>query len=517
MDRRPGTRSRLRLALMLAISGVMAISCATMRQASFALAEPGCTRDPASCAATCKTMPGGGECNVLTVLEAERIEAQGGVPGLAIPVLLGLHTRVAEVCRSGVARACAADEQLRAEADKFIGNSNAAMQASQALKAPAHVADIVGRAKAVQAAADEAVRLDGTPATAKVFQFIRSCRLPRTTCTESEAMAEQESAIGAQAGLADWLVDRTAGMSQQQAQIQGFAPDVEPALAQAETLVKAAKDAAQLLAGARAARKAELDASMAAAADCDAQGPSHCNGKCDAGEAQYCRVIGLGEWKGDPPNFSAARMLLGRACDGGAHVACEELPRLDADATRIPVQAWETVQAVGDRLAANRFTLATILQVRPTPKNVRDVATARALEPKMITDEYCPARASFVRLEGADAFRRRAAAHCKDTPPTAQGLTGAQVPLPQQCAVVYAISCPATPAPAARPLPHVVTPTCMACPAGTHGEGKMNSPACWCTTGDASKDVHMSLNISPPSPSCRPAGACATGCAFSCP
>jgi hypothetical protein len=278
--------------------------------------------------------------------------------------------------------------------------------------------------------------------------------------------------------------------------------------------VKAAKDAAQQLADARTAHQAEREA----AKECDAQGAAYCNAKCDAGEASYCEIVGLEEWKWDPPNFAAAKLLLARACDGGVHRACEELPQVDTDATRVPEKAWEAVLAVGDRLAANRFTLATVLQARPTAANMRDAGTARALEPKTIADEFCPTRAAFVRITSAAEFRRRAVARCRDTPPIAQGLTGAQVPLPQQCTGVYAISCPATPTPAQRPLPHVATPTCIACPSGTHGEGKMNSPACWCTTGDPTKDVHMSnLSIQPPGQRCRPAGACNSGCAFSCP
>jgi hypothetical protein len=110
---------------------------------------------------------------------------------------------------------------------------------------------------------------------------------------------------------------------------------------------------------------------------------------------------------------------------------------MEANGTKL----WAAVQAVGDRLAANRFTLATILQARPTAKNVRDVATARAYEPKAINEEYCPSRREFIAQLGLDEFRKRAAAHCRDTPPTAQGLSGAQVPLPQQCTAVFGIAC----------------------------------------------------------------------------
>jgi hypothetical protein len=409
----------------------------------------------------------------------------------------------------------------------------------------ARVTDILSRAKAVQRDAEEAVKLEGSAETARVFQQVRGCRRDRATCIAFEAQAEQRSKIGAQAGLADWLVDAFAGWSLEVARPRLFAelfsggtavvrgdgvvlgraaPQTEPALVQAEGLVKEAMAVARPIADARTARKTENDACMAAAKDCDAQGSSYCQSKCDAGDATYCEVVGVNLWKSDPPRFGDAKTLMAKACNGGVQLACDSLPKIDADAVRIPNEAWATVQAVGDRLASNRFTLATVVRLRPTRANIRDVDTARAYEPKIIADEFCPARQAFVRLASPDEFRRRAVAHCKDSPPTAQGPAGAQVALPQDCASVFAIACPSiAPAAPAHPTatqaaPSPKPPTCIACPAGSHSEGKMGSPACWCTTGDPAKDAAMSsLSISPPSPSCRPAGACDQGCAFTCP
>jgi hypothetical protein len=115
------------------------------------------------------------------------------------------------------------------------------------------VAGILSRARAVQVAAEEAIKLDGSDITAQVFKSVRACQLGRVSCTNAEAEAERRSKVGAQAGFADWLVDLTAGLSQEQAEprlynelfggnmvvggdrlVIGHAPpEVEPALVEA--------------------------------------------------------------------------------------------------------------------------------------------------------------------------------------------------------------------------------------------------------------------------------------------
>jgi hypothetical protein len=100
------------------------------------------------------------------------------------------------------------------------------------------------------------------------------------------------------------------------------------------------------------------------------------------------------------------------------------------------------VEEAGDNIARNKFTLATVLQARPTARNVRDVETARRYLATTAVGQYCTARKDFIQRSSVQEFRKRATDHCKNDPPSAQGLSGAQVPLPDQCRAVYATGCP---------------------------------------------------------------------------
>jgi len=72
---------------------------------------------------------------------------------------------------------------------------------------------------------------------------------------------------------------------------------------------------------------------------------------------------------------------------------------------------------------------------------VRDVETARRYLATAAVGQYCTARKEFIQRSSVQEFRKRATEHCKNDPPSAQGLSGAQVPLPQQCAAVFGMSC----------------------------------------------------------------------------
>jgi hypothetical protein len=53
-----------------------------------------------------------------------------------------------------------------------------------------------------------------------------------------------------------------------------------------------------------------------------------------------------------------------------------------------------------------------------------------------------PAEATFGQAAGVAKFTKRAARHCKDDPPTASELSGAEVVLNEQCAETSATACP---------------------------------------------------------------------------
>ena len=61
----------------------------------------------------------------------------------------------------------------------------------------------------------------------------------------------------------------------------------------------------------------------------------------------------------------------------------------------------------------------------------------------IVLEKFCPARG--VREDGGGGraeYTKSSAWHGKERPPTATGLTGAEVALTQQCSEVYATPCP---------------------------------------------------------------------------
>lgn len=112
--------------------GAAFVACGAARQVQFALAEPGCTQNPTECDDVCKTQHGGGYCDVLTVVHAEQIAAQGVLATVPLQTLGPLHDNLSAMCRAGIARACAADEKIGPVVAKEVADRVAANQASQA-------------------------------------------------------------------------------------------------------------------------------------------------------------------------------------------------------------------------------------------------------------------------------------------------------------------------------------------------------------------------------------------------
>ena len=56
----------------------------------------------------------------------------------------------------------------------------------------------------------------------------------------------------------------------------------------------------------------------------------------------------------------------------------------------------------------------------------------------IVAEKYCPAKKSFLKEVSGAEFTKRAAAHCKDSPPT--GTVGD--PLTAQCRAAFGSPCP---------------------------------------------------------------------------
>jgi hypothetical protein len=460
---------------------VVVVACAPMRAASYANAESICAQNPAPCEQACQTDPHGAECAVALVRKGRQI-----VHGEVTPdpsAVLSMHGWLGDLCGQGFDRACAMDQDLGPSYEK----AHAAHQASQA--AATQGVEAQDAAKADFRARADRVR-DGARDVLKALDADEASCLPTPMGTTRLNCGK----VGAQrAGDIIAAVNRvtkcgmgcTAQLNDAEKQLAGLQHDMQDA-------------------NARRADKQALDDAIAACTADIATCKSECSGnpgslKClvladmaDTGDARLTQRR----------DAVKALDLSQRACCAGNQRACNFADSIRQKTTSL----WTGVQTVGDRLASNRYTLATVLQLRPTARNQRDVETARRMEPSFIAQEYCPARAAFIEQVGLAEFQRRAAEHCRTTPPTAQGSTGAQVPLPQQCASIYATQCPGTPA--GPPTTRTTEVTC--CPNGLTAIHQRLG--CGCAGGDPG------VQAPPPGPTCTTLNPRAEGsaCIWSC-
>jgi hypothetical protein len=398
------------------------LGCTQLTRANFAEAEPSCATNMTACESLCRTEPGSGGCDVARVAQAEQVVAQGAAGRLSPDAYATIHAHVSDLCEAGIPRACDADRGLTAavgEASKAVAAQRAA---DETARNAAEVAtkdreaaqvSLLARANTVRQGARDILVFLGADENGCVNHLLGAC-------SGSEA-----NAAGTIIGIANQAV--TCG------------PRCLPQIENAETRLASLQRDIENLKEVRATKQALHEANDACAKD-----PSGCQQECASNpSSNKCVVLATAIDLGDPqfakhPDSIKALDLAQKACSAGNRVACKSAESIQAKTDAL----WGQVQAAGDRLASNRYTLAMVLQLRPTARNQRDVDTARRMEPSIIAQQYCPARADFIRQTSADEFRKRAASHCKDSPPTAQGPTGAPVALPQQCTQVFASPCP---------------------------------------------------------------------------
>jgi hypothetical protein len=104
--------------------------------------------------------------------------------------------------------------------------------------------------------------------------------------------------------------------------------------------------------------------------------------------------------------------------------------------------AWQAVQGVGDHMAAGRFLVVAAVRQEPSAQNVRNTQILPQIEARQITSDYCPAKKAFLSQFTVAQFKKAVADHCGGDPPTARGVSGADVPLPAECTAVFATPCP---------------------------------------------------------------------------
>ena len=256
------------------------------------------------------------------------------------------------------------------------------------------------------------------------------------------------SKVGAFGGLAKYFASQLPPADASGARIVSWTNKLEPEVVHAEQAAQNAMDEVQHILDARAAERQKQqteNAAVVAVADECAADLSGCKTKCDGGDGTRCTALAIQLWHAPKPNLADAKVAMQKGCDAGVQVACTGAAKIDQEIKAAAAQIdslWSNVIEAGDDLATKHFQIGMMAKLANRPHLVMQLQQMRTITASIISERYCPAKRAVVQATNAAEFTRRAAAHCKDEPPSAQGLSGASVSLTDECKQVYATSCP---------------------------------------------------------------------------
>lgn len=299
--------------------------------------------------------------------------------------------------------------------------------------------------------ANDAVAAEGSEAAAKMTkQDVRQCSYGVEDC----ATFVKEIAASDTETLPNKIVLLASAVTTIERKLRP--PLSRPVMFSMENYVQVAEFAAAKANGFASGlvqRRAEIEALKKKAAEENAAldpirteckaAPSACQSKCDGGNAPLYCVVRAEQLDGTA-NLPEAKTAASRACDKGIQTGCLLVQGIEAEQTEAKAkldESWQNIEPIGDDIARKRFQAETFAKIAK-PHQKADVAKMKSLTDAIVTDKFCPVRKTFVTLGGAAEFSKRAATHCKDQPPEASGLSGAQVALPDQCRAAFASGCP---------------------------------------------------------------------------
>jgi len=315
---------------------------------------------------------------------------------------------------------------------------------------------ILVRVDAVRKGAAEAVKVDGSKQTAQMSQNQSNCMQPKEACVRWMHENEAQSKVGAWSGFAIYATNSLVRyMGFNMVRPPGsppwtLPPDVGPILAaeenvaMAEALVKQAIDEAHHVADTRQEQLAKVEQERPVIAEADAackRDEGACKARCDKGELPFCYAWSDRLQATKPPRLLDAKAALQRACDGSLASACLVAPNVDLllqQAAAQVEQLWRGAAEAGDELAQRTFVAENVAKMG----RASELRTVLLFNEAVVSEKFCPARKAFVQAATLAEFQRRAAKHCHDEAPVAQGISGAQVTLTTLCTQAYATSCP---------------------------------------------------------------------------
>jgi hypothetical protein len=284
--------------------------------------------------------------------------------------------------------------------------------------------------------------------------MVRGCRGNADVCIQYMKTLDAQSHVGALAGLAGYLTQPIAGWIFSRSQGVNLPLNLQPFLAAgpnldlAEKAANKAMEAAQQVADANAMQQKKMNDEMAtieaATTACTPSGT--CGSKCASGDAPSCVAHATKLWKSTPPKMQEARAAMQKGCDGGLQTACGNVGQIDAAIQQAAAQVnglWSDVTDAGDDLAGKYHMVTNVTKMAASsPRLARDVQKMIVINQAIVNERYCPAKKAFLAGSNAAEFAKRATDHCKNSAPTGQGLSGAEVSLTAECQQVYATPCP---------------------------------------------------------------------------
>lgn len=323
------TRGLTVRAFTCVIVSAAVFACGAARQASFAMAEPGCSSNPTACEQRCEAMPPDREaCDVLKVLQAETI-VQGGTQGMDARSMKSLDDELGGLCHYGITRACRASDGLKPIIAKASAEESAKREQDSNTKANA-------------------------AANRTAFQG-RVAEMKQETERVLKALGRHPGSLAANRALAR-LADAE--------RCRNACPEI---LGEAEANLHDAKtDLGRLEAERKAAdaERAEKDATGAAwkvALDsCQADVPQ-CQKDCAADVASYaCQAIAVLVSVGDArvsktANPERAQEIAKKGCDAGNKIGCAAVGKFEEMAA--PKRAEAKIPGLFTKCATNRAAI----------------------------------------------------------------------------------------------------------------------------------------------------------------
>lgn len=190
------------------------------------------------------------------------------------------------------------------------------------------------------------------------------------------------------------------------------------------------------------------------APECEKSLPA-CEKKCRAAKEDsgpYCLVaanikVDATAKSPDPKELQAAADMMQIACNlKFGRSSCESaakirelIPKAAQAQGKAKASAFDEAAGIADDIAAKTYIMTTAAKLGG--RAARQVPRMRLVIQEQTKEQFCPAKKTAIQAMGAAEFNKRAAAHCKDEPPTAGGLSG-PVTLPNECRAVFASACP---------------------------------------------------------------------------